>query len=72
MNKQLQDFARAELKKGLAQLPEGLQLFFKRMYSHKNLDIDINSVVDGMPFEKLDWAMEQVRRSIEKISEAQP
>jgi len=67
MNKQLADFAREELKKGLAQLPESNQLMFRRMYSHKNLDADINEVVDKMPNDKLDWAMQQVESSLATI-----
>ena len=66
MNKTLEKFARDELKKGLAKCTEGEHLMFKRMYSHKNLDMDINDVVDSMPSEKLDWAMQQVERSLAK------
>jgi hypothetical protein len=68
MNNQLQEYARAELKKGLAKLPLGNQLVFKRMYSHKNLDADINSVVDAMPENKLDWAMQQVQGSLDELT----
>ncbi len=67
MNDKLQQFARNELKTGLAMLPENQQFFFKRMYSHKNLAADINDVVDSMPEEKLDLAMQQVQRSIDKL-----
>lgn len=70
MNDELQKFARATLKTGLAKLPGGWQLTFKRMYSHNDLDKPINEVVDAMPADKLDWAMEQVRRSIEKLDAA--
>ena len=66
MNNQLQKYARAELKEGLADLPESNQLLFKRMYSHDDLDKPINQVVDDMPEEKLDWAMQQVERTITK------
>ena len=66
MNNQLQEFARTELKNGLAKLPEKNQLLFKRMYSHENLDLDINTVVDSMPEDKLDWAMQQVQRTLDK------
>ena len=65
MNNQIQEFARNELKAGLAMLPEKNQLFFKRMYSHKNLEADIDEVVDAMPEEKLDQAMQQVQRTLE-------
>lgn len=66
MNNQLQEIARQTLKDGLAQLPESSCMFFKRMYSHKNLDLDINAVVDKMPEDKLDWAMQQVQKTLEK------
>jgi hypothetical protein len=66
MNNQLKDFARQQLKDGLAQLPEGWQTMFKRMYANGNLEMPINDVVDKMPDEKLDWAMQQVQKSLEK------
>ncbi len=66
MNKQLENFARKFLKEGLAQLPESNQMLFKRMYS-KNLEANVDDVVDGMPEDKLDWAMQQVERSLDKI-----
>jgi hypothetical protein len=67
MNTQLQQFARNFLKENLNKLPEGNQLIFKRMYSHKKLDACINDVVDNMKEETLDWAMTQVQNSIDKI-----
>ena len=65
MNDQLQAFARFTLKLGLEKCTEGQHLTFKRMYSHLNLDRDINAVVDDMPEDRLNLAMEQVRRSVE-------
>lgn len=65
MNQQLQDFARSQIKEGLAQCTDGQQLMFNRMYSHLDLDRDINAVVDDMPEDNLNLAMEQVRRSVE-------
>lgn len=69
MNEELQTFARNQLKEDLALLPEANQRIFKRMYSHENLEADINDVVDAMPEEKLDWAMQQVQRTIDKEKE---
>lgn len=66
MNNQLQEFARDELKKGLKQCTEGEQYKFKRMYANGKLDMEINEVVDNMPEEKLDRAMEQVEKTLEK------
>lgn len=65
MNDQLQEYAKDALKKGLALCSEGQQMLFKRMYSHKNLSAEINDVVDSIEAEKLDWAMQQVQRTID-------
>lgn len=68
MNNQIQEFAKNEIKKGLEKLPESHGMLFKRMYSHKNLEANINNVVDNMPEDKLDWAMQQVQRSLDKLN----
>jgi hypothetical protein len=78
MNEQLQQYARQNLKDGLAQLPEEWQRRFKLMYARDNgrrsvEDAEamlINEVVDAMPADKLDWAMERVQNSIDKIAKA--
>lgn len=64
MNKQIESFARNTLKKGLARCDEHSHRIFKLMYSHKDLEKPINDVVDNIPVEKLDWAMEQVQRTL--------
>ena len=65
MNEELQKFARDELKASLAQLPENNLELFKRMYSkNQDLNREIGMVVDEMPAEKLDWAMQQVARTL--------
>ena len=66
MNDQLQTYARDTLKEGLAQCSDGEQLLFKRMYAHGNLDMPINEVVDNMDTDRLDWAMDQVKRTLDK------
>ncbi len=66
MNKTLEKYARDQIKHGLLQLTEDQQLFFKRIYSHKNTGLPINNVVDLLPDEKLDWAMQQVERTLQK------
>lgn len=68
MNKTVSDFTRDSIKMGLKQLPERAQLLFKRMYSHNNLDLDIEKVVDNMPDEKLDWALSQVENSLVRLN----
>lgn len=60
------DIARAELIGGLHQCNEAQVHMFKRMYSYKNMEADIETVVANMPEEKLDWALSQVDRTLEK------
>jgi hypothetical protein len=71
MNEQLQNYAREEIKKGLVLLPESWQHTFKRMYSFDNLTKNINDVVDDMPQDKLDWAMQQVKSSLRKQKDSE-
>ncbi len=66
MNDKLRNFARNELKSELSKLPEKNHMVFKRMYANGNLEMDINDCVDLMPDDTLDWAMQQVQRTINK------
>ena len=50
----------------LAQCTKGQQQIFKRMYSHKNLILDIEKIVDNMPENKLDWAFTQCEKTLNK------
>ena len=68
MNNILQNYARAQLKEMLARCTKDMQMLFKRMYSHKDLTLDIDTVVNNMPEEKLDWAMQQCERTLEKFN----
>lgn len=75
MNEQLQNYARTALLDGLQQLPESHQEFFKLMYGRDDgrrsvedaKAMPIEDVVSQMPDNKLDWAMQQVQNSINKI-----
>ena len=67
MNSQLAAYARGKIKEGLSKLSEGHQIKFKRMYSHKNLKLPIDKVVDNMPDTKLNWALTQVQNSLNKL-----
>lgn len=70
MNKQLQDFARKTLKEGLALCTKDQQQIFRQMYARpdKRMDMgaDINTVVDEMSPSTLDWAMQQIQRTLEE------
>jgi len=57
-----------ELKSLLSLCTEGQQLVFKRMYSHNNIDLPINEVVDNMDPKKIDWAILQIERTILKTA----
>ncbi len=68
MNEKIQAFARRELKKGLAQCTEDQLRIFKLMYAVDGKpDLPIDDVVDKMSAEKLDWAMQQVDRTLAKM-----
>ena len=64
MNNELQDFARRTLLDGLGQCTDGQVRKFKLMYAGGNLERSIEDVVANMPEEKLDWAMQQVERTL--------
>lgn len=66
MNEQLQKYARDILKDRLSQCTDSEQLLFKRMYAHNKLEMPINDVVNNMESERLDWAMQQVQRTLQK------
>lgn len=72
MNETIEIFARDTLKFSLQKLPEGWQNKFKLMYGCQHsaevaLSIPIEAVVDGIPSDKLDWALSQVENSLRKI-----
>ncbi len=66
MNETVITFTRNKIKEGLSKLSEKHKLRFNQMYSFKNLDKDVNKVVDEMSEEKLDWALTQVENSMRK------
>lgn len=58
---------RTEIKRILSKLEDDNRMIFKRMYSHNDLDKDINLVVDAMPAKKLDWALQQCKNTYYRI-----
>ena len=74
---------RDALKTDLQKCTPKQQEIFKRMYAHwaedvartrtppndEMLSIPIDEVVDNMPEGRLDWAMQQVNRSMEKAND---
>lgn len=57
---------RQQILEGLKQCTEAQQLLFKRMYANGNLELSIEKVVTNMNRDKLDWASQQVQRTLEK------
>jgi hypothetical protein len=45
---------------------------FKRMYSNGNLDLTIDQAVDNMDPDKIDHAITQAERTIQKLGVAEP
>jgi hypothetical protein len=66
MNKTFEKVGKDILKGLLSQCTEPQQYIFKRMYSHTNLDIPINDAVDNMDPTKIDQAITQCERTVEK------
>ena len=66
MNNQLQRFARDSLKEGLSKCTGDEQQLFKRMYSHEEPYRLLHEVIDNLDESKLDWAMQQVQRTLDK------
>lgn len=64
--KKLQDYAKSVLKDGLSQCTDAQQVMFKKMYAHNEMNKDINDIVDPLPEDKLDWAMQQVERTLRR------
>ncbi len=69
MNKTVVTFARGQIKNGLTQLEDKHRLFFKRLYSHDNLEKPIEDIVADMPEERLSQALNQVENSLKKKAE---
>lgn len=75
MNRELEMFARTQIKAGLAELPESHHRTFKLMYGRDNgkrsvedaVAMFIDDVVDLMPVDNLDWAMTQVQNSLQQV-----
>ena len=65
-NTTLNNITRKMLKHLLEKCTNSQQLLFKRMYSHDNLELNINEVVDNMDDDKLEWAFTQVEKTLNK------
>lgn len=64
MNDTVSSFANQTLKSGLLKCTDGQQHLFKRMYSHNDLTLDLDAIVDNMSDDQIDRALSQVERTI--------
>jgi len=68
MEKAFYKSVRAELLAGLEKCTDAQRVLFKRMYAGKNQKRSIVDVVGRMAKDKLDWAMQQVQRTIDMMN----
>lgn len=66
MNETLKKAAQSILKDLLHRCTEDQRNFFKRMYSHKDLDLPIDKVVEQMDESKYDHAITQCENQVKK------
>lgn len=68
MNKKVENFLRQQIKDGLMLCNEKQQDLFVRMYAKPPYDSNtvVFDIVDKMPSNKLEWALTQVDRTLEK------
>jgi hypothetical protein len=71
MDPRIETFARELLKEDLSKCTPKQQLMFKRMYSHLNLKLDINDIVDKMPWNMINSALRQTSKTIEENNKKQ-
>ncbi len=64
MNEQTVIFMRQTLLEGLNKCTDKQVLFFKRLYAGDAKTKSIEFIVSNMPAAKLDWAMQQVERTL--------
>ena len=58
--------AKIILKELLEQCTFNEQKMFKRMYSHKDLNLSIDEVVENIALDKIDWAICQCENTLKK------
>lgn len=59
-------FLRDEIKSRIKSCNEQQITMFKRMYSHKNIDLNIDKVIDNMGEKNLEQALDQIERTLQK------
>jgi hypothetical protein len=59
---------RDKLKEAIHTLPaDPYHNTFKKMYAEGDMEMDIDTVIDNMPQDKLKWAITQIKQTHRKI-----
>ena len=66
MNETMENFAREQIRDGLALCNDPQINLFVRMYSHNDLAKPVSQIVDDIPTDSLSIALSQVERTIAK------
>lgn len=64
MNATIKTLITDKLKELLALCTAEQQLLFKKLYGHKKLNANIDTIVDEMDETKMDYAMTQIERTL--------
>jgi len=67
MTHEFKSYARRNIMTGLSRLPADHRDLFKRIYSGNDPNADITEVIDSISPDKVNWALRQVKNSIDKI-----
>lgn len=65
-NKTIINITKNMIKELLLECSDEQQLMFKRMYCSKNLELSISDAVEQMSNDKIDFALTQIERTLEK------
>lgn len=70
MNTEIEKYTRDLIYEKLLQITDAQFLFFKRMYSHKDLEADKRTVANNMDINKTEHALFQLDNQINKNNES--
>lgn len=59
------ELLRGYIKNELSKLEDKHRLLFMKMYSHKDLNANIDHVVDSIHVDKLNWVVKQIENTID-------
>lgn len=63
LQQQANELLRGYIKNELSKLEDKHRLLFMKMYSHKDLNANIDHVVDSIHVDKLNWVVKQIENT---------